>query len=52
MKQRYIFATLMMLATVIQTAAQTLKDRYNKDHPVTIVCENKNPPRKDNIISG
>ena len=44
MKQRYIFATLMMLATVIQTAAQTLKDRYNKDHPVTIVCENKNPP--------
>ena len=34
----------MMLATVIQTAAQTLKDRYNKNNPVTIVCENENPP--------
>ena len=38
MKYRYITATLLLLATVVQTAAQALTDRYTSRRPVVVTC--------------
>ena len=43
MKYRYITATLLLLATVIQAAAQALTDRYTRQHPV-VTCQWEDPP--------
>ena len=43
MRNRTITITLLLLATVVQTAAQALTERYGKKRPVVIVCLN-NPP--------
>ena len=43
MRYRHITATFILLAAVLQTAAQALTDRYNKQRPVVIVCY-ENPP--------
>ena len=44
MKYRYITATLLLLATVIQAAAQALTDRYTRQHPVVVTCQWEDPP--------
>jgi ABC-type amino acid transport substrate-binding protein len=44
MKQRYITIILLLLAAVVQTAAQALTDRYNRQNPVVMVCHWDNPP--------
>jgi len=44
MKYRYITATILLLATVLQVSAQALTDRYDKSHPVTIVCSRTDKP--------
>ena len=44
MKQRYFTIILLLLAAVVQTAAQALTDRYNRQNPVVMVCHWDNPP--------
>lgn len=44
MRFKYIIATLLMMTTTIEVVAQALQDRYNKERPVTIVCDKDNPP--------
>ena len=44
MKQRYISITLLLIASVLQTAAQALSDRYTRHHPVIVACHWDNPP--------
>ncbi len=44
MKQRHITITLLLLASVLQTAAQALTDRYTRHHPVIVACHWDNPP--------
>ena len=44
MKQRYITITLLLLAAVLQSAAQALTDRYTRHHPVVVACHWDNPP--------
>ena len=44
MKYRYITATLLLLATVLQTAAQALTDRYTHQRPVVVTCHWDDPP--------
>ena len=41
---RHVLTILILLATVLQTSAQALTDRYNKQRPVVIVCNRDNPP--------
>lgn len=38
MRLRYITTLLLLLAAVLHTAAQGLSDRYNRQHPVVVVC--------------
>lgn len=44
MKYRYITATILLLATVLQVSGQALTDRYNKSNPVVIVCSRTDKP--------
>ena len=44
MKQRYFTIILLLLAAVVQTAAQALTGRYNRQNPVVMVCHWDNPP--------
>ena len=44
MKYRYITATILLLAAVLQVSGQALTDRYDKSHPVTIVCSRTDKP--------
>ena len=44
MKYRYITAIILLLAAVLQVQGQALTDRYNKNHPVTIVCSRSDKP--------
>lgn len=44
MNYRYITIPLILLAIVLQTAAQALTDRYSKLRPVVIVCDRENSP--------
>ena len=44
MKQRYFTIILLLLAAVVQTAAQALTDRYNRQNPVVMVCHWDYPP--------
>lgn len=44
MRYRNITTTIILLAAVLQIAAQGLSDRYNKKRPVTIFCSQDNPP--------
>ena len=44
MKQRYISITLLLIASVLQTAAQALTDRYTRHHPVIVACHWDTPP--------
>lgn len=44
MKYRYITATLLLLATVLQTAAQALSDRYTRQRSVVVTCHWDDPP--------
>ena len=37
MKQRYFTIILLLLVAVVQTAAQALTDRYNRQNPVVMV---------------
>lgn len=41
---RRVFTMLILLASVLQTSAQALTDRYNKQRPVVIVCNRDNSP--------
>lgn len=41
---RYVSATVFLLLFVLQASAQALSERYNRVHPVTIVCEKGNLP--------
>lgn len=43
MRYRYVTIIMFLLAVVLQTAAQALKDRYNRQRPVLIVYS-ENPP--------
>ena len=40
MRERFIPFLILLLASVLQTSAQTLNDRYNRQHPVVIVLDN------------
>ena len=44
MKYRYITATILLLAAVLQVSGQALTDRYNKSNPVVIVCSRTDKP--------
>ena len=44
MKYRYITATILLLAAVLQVSGQALTDRYDKSHPVVIVCSRTDKP--------
>ena len=44
MNYRYITIPLILLAIVLQTAAQALTDRYRKLRPVVLVCDRENSP--------
>jgi ABC-type amino acid transport substrate-binding protein len=41
---RRVLTMLILLASVLQTSAQALTDRYNKQRPVVIVCNRDNSP--------
>ena len=41
---RRALTMLILLASVLQTSAQALTDRYNRQRPVVIVCNRDNPP--------
>jgi ABC-type amino acid transport substrate-binding protein len=41
---RRVLTMLILLAAVLQTSAQALTERYNKERPVVIVCNRDNPP--------
>lgn len=41
---RRALTMLVLLTTVLQTSAQALTDRYNKQRPVVVVCNRDNPP--------
>ena len=41
---RRALTMLILLASVLQTSAQALTDRYNKERPVVIVCNRDNTP--------
>ena len=41
---RRVVTMLILLACVLQTSAQALTERYNKERPVVIVCNRDNPP--------
>ena len=41
---RRALTMLILLAAVLQTSAQALTERYNKQRPVVIVCNRDNPP--------
>lgn len=40
MRQRFLIIVLLFLGTVLQTSAQALTDRYNKQRPLIVVCNN------------
>ena len=42
MRQRHMTFLILLLASVLQTTAQTLNDRYNRQRPVVIVIDNSN----------
>lgn len=44
MRYRYISIIVILLAVVLQTAAQALTGRYNRQRPVVIVCSSETPP--------
>lgn len=44
MKQRHITITLLLLVSVLQTAAQALTDRYTRHDPVIVACHWDYPP--------
>lgn len=44
MKYRYITATLLLLATVLQASAQALNERYSTIRPVVVTCHWDDPP--------
>ena len=44
MKQRYITFTLLLFASVLQTVAQALTDRYTHHDPVVVACHWDDPP--------
>ena len=41
---RRALTMLVLLAAVLQTSAQALTDRYNRQRPVVVVCNRDNPP--------
>lgn len=44
MKHRYLTTTLLLLGIALGAAAQALTDRYNRQRPLVIVCDQQNPP--------
>jgi hypothetical protein len=44
MRYRFYITTFILLATVLQAAAQALTDRYNKKRPVVVACDCSCPP--------
>jgi hypothetical protein len=43
MKYRHFAFTLLLLTVTLNSAAQTLRDRYNKQRPVVIICDTNKP---------
>ena len=39
MRQRHMTFLILLLASVLQTTAQTLNDRYNRQRPVVIILD-------------
>jgi hypothetical protein len=44
MKVRNITFAFLLLAGILQTSAQALTERYNRQRPVVVACDNGHPP--------
>ena len=44
MRLRYITFTVLLLAGILHVSAQALTERYNKQRPVFVACDNGHPP--------
>ena len=44
MRLRYITFTVLFLAGILQVSSQSLTERYNKQRPVFVACDNGHPP--------
>ena len=44
MRLRYITFTVLLLAGILQVSAQSLTERYSRQHPVVIACDKDHPP--------
>jgi hypothetical protein len=44
MRLRYITFTVLLLAGILQVSSQSLTERYSRQRPVVIACDNEHPP--------